>query len=253
MIPDIYVPKYALGILLAIVVLFEIRRSSFPKWVFNHASAQWVSYLKILMGTAALSIAVMAIDGPLLARIQSFENPAKETLANLGRFFGRSHGTWTLLAFIFLAGYISRKPFLQRMAFFALLSSCVTGLIGHILKFIFLRARPYKDLGPYKFFDLHGFIDHSRAFQSFPSGDVAVAAGAAGYLFMRIQNPILKITVLILPFLTALSRVDLNRHWPSDTLFSIGLGLTIGMFLRDHERGIIQGLAQPQAPLKGRS
>ena len=228
---DIIIPKQSLVFLLGVVVLLEIHQKHFRKWHNPFSNFNWKHSLHILLASLAAAGIVLFFDMELIRSIRDFDSDFKVNAAEFGRFFGRSHGTWGVLAALYMLGYLFKNRTLSHTALFAIVSSCITGLIAHLLKFIFLRARPYKDLGAFNFFDLHGFMEHDRGFQSFPSGDVAISAGAMIYLFTRIKQPILRVIFLIIPFLTALSRVNLNRHWPSDTLFSIGLGFAIAIIV----------------------
>lgn len=140
---------------------------------------------------------------------------------------------WNTSAFLYFALYGSGK---KRWAFFLyglVLSSALNALVAHLLKFIFLRARPYSGLGPYSFFNPSGLFQNIEGFQSLPSGDVAIVAGMAGYLFWALPYRWMKGGVLLLPLSTAFYRIGTMKHWPSDTLVSIGLGLVVGMFVWD--------------------
>jgi membrane-associated phospholipid phosphatase len=126
------------------------------------------------------------------------------------------------------------------VVFSALLSSFVTALIVTVFKFLSLRARPYAEFGPFSFFNFHGLTQDARAFQSFPSGDVGVVAGAAAYLFFTTKNRFSGVLIFLLPLCTAFARMSANKHWPSDTLFAIGLGLIAAKFVRDYKKFKLQ-------------
>jgi membrane-associated phospholipid phosphatase len=98
------------------------------------------------------------------------------------------------------------------------------------LKMIFLRARPDTGVGPFVFFHWSALASDTRPYESFPSGDVAIVAGAAAVFFFKTRAP-WRWLWLILPLCTAYSRVLLNRHWPADTLASLGLGLWVAFCL----------------------
>ena len=57
-----------------------------------------------------------------------------------------------------------------------------------------------------------------------------LVAGVAFYLFLSIRNPFLRLLMLLLPLANAFARMSLNRHWPSDTAMSLGLGLMTAYF-----------------------
>lgn len=160
-----------------------------------------------------------------------------EDLIRFGGVMGKGITPWLFIMACYAVEELVRKPKGGAgLAFGCLLSSALTALICAVLKLIFLRARPYNLLGAAAFFQWEGFFRSANAFQSFPSGDVAVVAGAAAFLFYAARRGLFRWVFLLLPVLTALSRIDLNRHWPSDTLFSIGLGLAAAAVVRDFVR-----------------
>ncbi len=234
---QLYISRPLVALFVMLVLLLEITKPPFNKWVCDASFISWASYLRILAMVGIMSLSTMAFDGYLIQKIQSIDFSAKEALVDVGSSLGKDQGSWMLLCFIYFIGYVGSIARVQRLACFSLLGSGLAGLIAHLLKFAILRARPDQFLGPYSFFNFFTSHDSYSSFQSFPSGDVAVVAGAAGYLFLVTKARGAGWLFLILPIVTAISRIDLNRHWPSDTLFAMGLGLVVGMFLRDYELG----------------
>lgn len=137
---------------------------------------------------------------------------------------------WFFLCALYLLGVLRKNEFLTRAGFGGILASGLASGVGTILKFIFLRARPYDLSGSHSFFNFHGIEEH--AYQSLPSGDVALIAGFSCFWFFSARSRMLKAFFLLLPFATAFSRIADNKHWPSDTLISIFLGLLAGLMIQ---------------------
>lgn len=99
-------------------------------------------------------------------------------------------------------------------------ATCVIGCIGalHLIKFIVGRARPDLNLGTLHF---QMFGDPSAGFDSFPSGHSTQAllwAILVGTYFPRLRWVFYPLAVL-----TCLSRLVLDRHFPSDLVGAAGL------------------------------
>ena len=229
--------KGSAGLLLLSVFSLEWRRGIFKGTRARLQSLPWKFYFKIFLLLLALAILILPSDLFLRSVIQKgYEQPFFKGVVALGAFFGRSTNLWPMLAALYLLAFPLKGKSWQTFIFGLLLSSVTAGLGIHILKFTFLRARPYAGLGPFSFFNFNGLVQNDRAFQSFPSGDAAVCAGAAAYLFFALRKYKLSWLILLLPVATALARVSLNRHWPSDTVFSIGISFVAAHAVRRWEK-----------------
>lgn len=220
--------KALTGLIVVLVFYLEWSKGYFkelPSYLYSRPSK---FHLLFLMFLFVFSLLILSLDFSLRAVIQeAYKLYFFKAVVAIGSFLGRSTNLWPMLAsFYLLTGPLKGKSW-QKIIFGMLLASVVTGLGIHILKFTFLRARPYADLGPLSFFNFDGLLHNDRAFQSFPSGDTAVCAGAVAYLFYALRRKLASRLLLLLPVATALARVSLNRHWPSDTVFSIGIAFLV--------------------------
>jgi membrane-associated phospholipid phosphatase len=137
-----------------------------------------------------------------------------------------------MMAWYFLARSLHRLTWIA-VSFGAIVSSTFASIVCNASKYIFLRARPNGNQGPFSFFNFEAFSGGGGTYYSFPSGDVVVVAGAAYFLMLQTKNKILRTVLFLLPITTALARMDANKHWPSDTLLSLGLGLVSALFVRN--------------------
>ena len=236
-----FAPKKVVAVFVVLVILNEIRKGYFSQFLPRAKQAFGAFRLRpVLIALAALTLFSLA-DAWISHAIQSANHTFISAWATAGHQIGKNTlaGLITLYALTFL---IRLDPRQRIFIFGAMLSSVLTGLATTALKFTILRARPAADLGPFSFFNLAGFTQDERLFQSFPSGDVAMIAGATGYLFHRLPHWRLRGLVFLLPLSTALARVAYNRHWPTDTITSVLLGLALSYWVQKLEQ------AQPGRP-----
>jgi membrane-associated phospholipid phosphatase len=97
--------------------------------------------------------------------------------------------------------------------------------INAFFKWIFGRARPFNNPG--EMFRLHPFVKGFHGFfhpvnQSFPSGDVCLAAATASSLFILFPRQRWIWAGLVI--MVAVERVAEGAHYPSDTVAAAGLG-----------------------------
>lgn len=219
-------PKAMMIAMVALMVIMEISRGYFRElggYVRNLPLRRTGVILSV--GAAAV-LSVIAADAQILGAVRSIgpDSFPKKVLIDFGGYLGKFFGLWLILGALYVFFSLLRFRHQASCFFSAALSSALSGGLAHGIKHIAQRARPYTEEGPFRFFDFHGFSDNARAYQSFPSGDVAVVAGAAAFLFLYFQGKPWRWIFMFLPVLTALSRVWNNKHWPSDTLFSLAVG-----------------------------
>ena len=225
--------RFLAGFFLLLSFLREKRRGYFSEFLPYLKSSTFqppLFFLAIGFLPAAL---IFFFDSFLLAWIQDRVG-RHSILTHFGSDIGQNVNFWMTLTSLYLFFSIWRADYFSRLLFGAVFTSALTGLIIHILKFIFSRARPYADLGPYCFFNFGEYL-HAHKFQSLPSGDVALVAGAASYLFFALKTP-LRPLVFLFPLCTALARVSLNAHWPSDTVVSIVLSLAVAHWVWNYRK-----------------
>jgi membrane-associated phospholipid phosphatase len=193
-------------------------------------------YLIIFVLFIVLFVPIFIFDLYLIKQVEAAEGQKwVDWIARFGRQIGRNNNFWM---YVILAYFVSRRLFKKQAIHFlgVILSSALAGIVCTVMKFTFLRARPENNLGPYSFFHLDGALKDSSLFQSFPSGDVVLVAGAAGYCFFALRRYAVRWFIFLLPLATAISRMARNDHWPSDTLVSVGLGVMMGKLVWDYHQ-----------------
>ncbi len=226
-----HMTKYLAEILLLFVIVCELRNGNLRKRIVSIGHGFQVQFRHGLLMFCAMSIMVIGIfffDERLKDFIQGGKFLFSHEALRFGSCLGWPAYVWTILVIGYIVGMIAKKETISQYTSGALFSSALTALAAILLKLVFLRARPPANLGPFSFFNLEGLLKGKGMFQSLPSGDVAIIAGACAYVFYLLKDSFWRWLILLLPLCTAYARISLNKHWPSDTLASIGFSLILG-------------------------
>jgi membrane-associated phospholipid phosphatase len=129
--------------------------------------------------------------------------------------------------------FVRRSPFLRRMVIAAVLGTLLTAGTANILRATTGRSRPGSGLAP-------GFYGPSLSArkQSFPSAHTATSFGAS--IPVAVAFPPAGVPMLLVSGGVAWSRMENNRHHPSDVMLSIMLscvfGIPLGLVIRRQRR-----------------
>lgn len=225
--------KYLLGALIGFVFANELRENRLAELRNLFQTRFLKKFLLILSGLFLASALMIPWDRAILHWIQSHGGPSS-WVTELG--IQAVKHIWQILISLYVVGALFRLETWRKTVFSALVANALTAVFSIVLKFTLMRARPDQP-DPFSFFNLNA-LKNQTAFQSFPSGDVAIVAGASGYFFFAVKNHFVKFLLLLIPFTTAYSRISVNRHWPTDTLFSVGLGFLVSYWVKSHQASI---------------
>lgn len=225
--------KRLTGVALILVIFNEWRKGYF-KGLLEFLRSFPIKFYALHLPLLPLTVLpIYWMDPQILGLIQSLNGTRAQIVFDLGTRLGES--IWVFLVTLYVIAFFLRRADQSKIIFTCLLGTATTGLAATIFKMTFLRARPLAGLGPNSFFNLDGLLKDNGWFQSFPSGDVAIVAGAAGYLGYSFKNPFLRWLVWCLPLCTACARISLNRHWPSDAMMALMLGAIVTKFLMTYQ------------------
>jgi membrane-associated phospholipid phosphatase len=137
---------------------------------------------------------------------------------------GRLPGNFLTFPLIIAAALVVWDRRQWMVALFVLAAGAASGL-GSVIKWIVGRARPFKG----GMFEVHPFVGGWHGLfgsnQSFPSGDVCLAAATVGSLM--ILWPRRRGWFVPIIFIVAAERILEGAHYPSDTVAAAALGLAL--------------------------
>jgi membrane-associated phospholipid phosphatase len=171
-------------------------------------------------------------DTQLYLAIADQRNPATSVVAVALTYLNWNGFFWWILAFLLLrARGINRRGVAATATI--VLAAVDAWLITEILKVVVRRPRPFDALAnaPGALPAPETVIAHPSSY-SFPSGDAALAMGAA--VAFAYISPKYRVPILLLGVAAALARVVVGVHYPFDVLG----GMTVG---------IVSGLTAPRA------
>lgn len=199
--------------------------------------------LAVLALAAAATVWLMPRDAEVLATVRLAGADwfgVAETVSRIGNFENST------LAFAILAGAIGMLRSSRRwkdIAVACLLAGLVAGISVNVLRPSFGRARPQAPAAAgFHWFELGGELD------SMPSGH-AMSNAASAFAIVPLA-PVALVPAIAYTLAISWSRLQLNRHYPSDVLWGSLLGaivgLAVGASIRDRRR-------QAQSTSSGRS
>jgi len=179
-------------------------------------------YLLVLAATAAVTAVVYPYDGILLQRLRSAD-PALQSaaiwLSSIGRFENSSLAFAVALAAL---GLLLRRPRLRVAAVACLLAGLVAGIGVNLLRPTFGRARPHAAVQPgFYWFEMRPEL------HSMPSGHATSNAASAAAIATVV--PVLTPLAVLYAGGVAWSRMQLNRHYPTDVIWGLVLGGSVGL------------------------
>jgi PAP2 superfamily len=172
----------------------------------------------LLLGAALLG------DGSVRAQAQEHRGATSNSLASVGNTLGE----WTVvvpaLGAGYLAGEIAGSSDFKRVMLHAGAAAALATGISSGLKYSIGRMRPDVAGGPTQFQPFSGS-------NSFPSGHTAVAFALATSIADETDDSWSDYAVYGAASLTALSRINDNRHWASDVLVGALIGHLSGRWV----------------------
>jgi len=228
-------PKLAVILCVAFIVVREARRGYFAALCQQFPALKRRPFLDGFLVLLALTVTGLPFDPFLLERVQALSGPFWKAVIETGGFAGRHIHPWVMAVGFWALAVLMRRAPAERLARGILFSGALASLLTQALKFLLLRARPFGQEGAWSFLNISGLLGDSRVYQSFPSGDVVVVAGMIFYLVLFLSRFKAAWILALLPAATAMSRINADKHWPTDTLFAIGLGLMTAALIRGLE------------------
>lgn len=189
--------------------------------------------LMVLAATALATVWLMPRDAAVLAAVRAAGSDwrgAAEAVTRIGYFHNST------LAFALFAGTVGLLRNSRRwkdIAVACLLAGIVAGVSVQVLRPTLGRARPQAPAGPgFHWFELGPELD------SMPSGHAMTNAASAFAIVPLL--PVAVVPAVAYSVAMSWSRMQLNRHYPSDvvwgSLLGAIVGLAVGMSIRDRRQ-----------------
>lgn len=216
-------PRIALTALL--LVFFA--NSSFA----GEADKEWVKASLVLGITAGLYV----FDEDIQQWAQDNRGTTTDEIAKYAKPFGDYKQVTPPLAALLVYGHFGKHERVKRTALMGIESLVVTGIITQTLKYAGHRHRPSSG-DPSDTWDGPSV---SASYHSFPSGHASTAFSVSTVVALEYDDyPFVPPLAYGIATLTALSRVNDNRHWASDVFLGSALGyFTARAVVGFHEKG----------------
>lgn len=172
-----------------------------------------------VLGAAALATAAIWrwADQPVTALAERLQSNAWEVPVRLANRFGGGMNPALIVLFYLIAGGVYRQRRWIEYAVAMAFAGASAGILVQIVKFAVGRTRPELWLGAFHHI-------HASA-SSFPSGHTVGAFALAGVLALGARSRSLRVTAILLALAVAVSRVLAFRHWTSDVVASMCIGM----------------------------
>ncbi len=164
-----------------------------------------------------LFAAALIGDRSFRAQAQEYRGATSNSMAGIGNSFGEWRYVLPALSVGYLAGQLAGKRGLKRTILRAGAAAALAGGLSTAVKHTIGRSRPSFHGDPGRFRPFTGW-------NSFPSGHTAVAFALATSIADDTQDQWSDVALYGAATLTAMARVNDDRHWTSDVLIGGLLG-----------------------------
>ena len=172
---------------------------------------------------AGAGLLLYVLEGDIHRWSQNSQTPLSKDFFEFITHLGDGYILFGLMSALYATGEVFDQNSLRKTALLSIESWLTAGVIVGGIKFVFGRARPYKDEGSHSF---HPFSTKS-GFNSFPSGHSSSAFAVATVIAEQSEEPLTDVLAFGIASLVAISRNAIDKHWPSDIL----IGSSIGYFV----------------------
>jgi membrane-associated phospholipid phosphatase len=186
--------------------------------------AKWYGRFCIaVLGLVTLALITVTYDSVWLKLLRIPKNKPIKHVAKWFSFWGDYHtGTMIVVVVVLIVGLLRHSSLMKRAALACFISASTAGLVANAIRSTVGRPRPSAKLpdgayGP--------TIEYK--FLGFPSAHAATSFGTATSL--AVAMPAVGVPTLIFASGVVWSRMQLNRHHPTDVLIGGALGALVGV------------------------
>ncbi|MBY0413478.1 MAG: phosphatase PAP2 family protein [Bdellovibrionales bacterium] len=188
---------------------------------------------ELLTLAAATSLGVVAFrnDQDIMNVVQNHKSEVTKPIATVGNFLGTAQAGAAIAAGSYFMGVCFENNKLKRVGLFIVGSNLATSIVTLATKTAFGRARPNKDIGPYKFFN--------SGDKSFYSGHTAQAFSVATVIseMYKEEYPIVPYVAYGVAAITGYARMHDKAHWASDVIIGAVAGHLVTKLAMNYMNG----------------
>lgn len=192
-------------------VLAQIRALRFDRSVWPGALWRFAS------GAVATFLFWFVYDEKILADAEGVQSDLSEDVIRILNRFGGGMNPVLIVAFFLVAGVAYRHRRWVSYAIAMGISGLAAGILAQIVKHLAGRARPELWLGASQYAPFSS--------TSFPSGHTVGAFALAGVLVFGSRSVPVRVIAYLLALAVGVSRILAFRHWASDVMASMTVGL----------------------------
>lgn len=208
------------------------QRTRFLHWAYEDAGALVLEAnpraVLYALGSAAVLTSLSPIDPPLLEQVQEGYSGGLATYLDATNEMGGPRATAPVTA-LFVASLVTDNARFQDAAFTSLQALAYSAAITNGFKFLLGRYRPEADAGAYRFVPFSGN-------RSLPSGHTSAAFAIVTPWVLYYPN-VATYGLFALSAGTAVARIALDKHWPTDVLAGAAIGFLTARWLTRRHQG----------------
>jgi len=188
----------------------------------------------IAVGAALLAIVLLMLFlDPAVGRWESTVAGTAwvQTFWSFVKPFGREMIQGLFILGLLIAAAVSRSWGYARLALVVGVAYAISGTTCHLIKMAVHRPRPEVMRLPWVGGWGVAACMIENELHSFPSGDVTIAASLATVMFLAIGRGRARYVLFLIPFLSAVGRIVVAAHYPSDCLAGALLGMATAVLV----------------------
>ena len=217
---------------------------AFPKMVLldtGHVLAapfHWKGREWSIFAASTAALATMSLADESLSDAARDHGPTFGVVGDALNEFG-SAGSFVVLGGFYLAGAIGKDSKAKNVCLDGLAASLIaSGMITPVISTLVGRERPTEEQGAYSFHPFEG--------RSFPSGHATQAFAVASVIATSYDQFWVKATAYGVATMTAYSRVQRGKHFPTDVVAGAAIGTLVGRSVVHFNRKLRSGEKEPE-------
>ena len=208
------------------------QRTRFLHWAYEDAGALVLEAhpgtVLYVLGSAAVLTSLSPLDPPILEQVREAYSGGLATYLDATNELGGPLATVPVTA-LFVASLVTDNARFQDAAFTSLQALAYSAAITSGFKILFGRYRPEADEGAYR------FVPFSSN-RSLPSGHTSAAFAIVTPWVLYYPNGA-TYGLFALSVGTAVARIALDKHWPTDVLAGAAIGFLTARWLTRRHQG----------------